>query len=144
LSRVRYKFLDHPSDAYIEAYGDTLEELLENSALALFDVMVNVDKVEHKVAREVEVRGFDLENLLYNWLEEWLFYYCSEALVFSKFRVEKLSRENEEYVVKAKGWGEEFNPRKHEPEVEVKAVTYYQMSISRKDGKWVARFILDI
>ena len=142
--KIKYRFLDHPSDAYIEAYGDTLEELLENSALALFDVMVNVNKVEPKVVREVEVKGFDLENLLYNWLEEWLFHYCSEALVFSKFRVEKLSRENGEYVVKAKGWGEEFNLEKHEPEVEVKAATYYQMSISRKNNKWVARFILDI
>jgi len=142
--KIKYRFLDHPSDAYIEAYGDTLEELLENSALALFDVMVNVNKVEPKVVREVEVKGFDLENLLYNWLEEWLFHYCSEALVFSKFRVEKLSRENGEYVVKAKGWGEEFNPEKHEPEVEVKAATYYQMSIGRKNNKWVARFILDI
>ena len=61
----KYRFLDHPADAYIEAYGNTLEELLENSALAMFDVMVDVSKVEPKVERHVESRGFDLESLLY-------------------------------------------------------------------------------
>lgn len=142
--KVKYKFLDHPADAFIEAYGDSLEELLENSALAMFDVMVNVNKVEPKVERKLEVKGFDLENLLYNWLEEWLFYYYSESLVFSKFKVEQIVKRNEEYTVKAKGWGEFFNPEKHEPEVEVKAATYCQMFIGKVNDKWIARFILDI
>jgi len=142
--KQKYRFLDHPADAYIEAYGDSLEELLENSALAMFDVMVDVSKVEPNIEKHVESRGFDLENLLYNWLEDWLFYYSTEFLVFSKFKVYEISKDGEELVVKASGWGEKFDERKHEPKVEVKAATYSQMFIGKVDGKWVARFVLDI
>ena len=140
----KYRFLDHPADAYIEAYGNTLEELLENSALAMFDVMVDVSKVEPKVERHVESRGFDLESLLYNWLEDWLFYYSTEFLVFSKFKVHEIKRKKEEFIVRASGWGEKFDERKHEPKVEVKAATYSQMFIGKVNGKWIARFVLDI
>jgi len=142
--KQKYRFLDHPADAYIEAYGDSLEELLENSALAMFDVMVDVSKVEPKIEKQVESRGFDLENLLYNWLEDWLFYYSTELLVFSKFKVHEIKRDKEEFVVRASGWGEKFDEKKHEPKVEVKAATYSQMLIGKVDGKWVARFVLDI
>ncbi len=142
--KEKYRFLDHPADAYIEAYGSNLEELLENAAVAMFDVMVDVSKVEPKVERNVETRGFDLENLLYNWLEDWLYYYSTEFLVFSKFKVHKILKDNEEYVVKATGWGEKFDEKRHEPKVEVKAATYSQMIIGKVNDKWIARFVLDI
>ena len=71
-------------------------------------------------------------------------YYSTEFLVFSKFKVYEISRDGEELVVKASGWGEKFDERKHEPKVEVKAATYSQMFIGKVNGKWVARFVLDI
>jgi hypothetical protein len=36
-----YRFLDHMTDAVIEAYGTTLEEAFENAAKALCDTMID-------------------------------------------------------------------------------------------------------
>ncbi|MGI0036609.1 MAG: archease, partial [Nitrososphaera sp.] len=36
---VGYRFLDHMTDALIEAYGSTLEEAFENAGKALSDTM---------------------------------------------------------------------------------------------------------
>lgn len=142
--KVKYKFLEHTTDAFIEAYGETLEELFENAALAMFDVMVNVSKIEPKIERKARSLGFDLESLLYNWLEDWLFYYSTEFLVFNKFKIHKFKKINDEYIIEASGWGEPFNHNKHEPKVEVKAATYNQMFIGKVNNKWIARFVLDI
>ena len=45
-TKKRFEFLEHTGDAYIAAYGKTLEEAFENAALATFEVMTDVEKVE--------------------------------------------------------------------------------------------------
>ena len=141
---ARFKFLPHMSDVFIEAYGSTLEEAFENAALAMFEVMTDTSKVEPSMEESVEADGFDEQSLLYNWLEKLLVLFETRMMLCSKFKVEKIEREGEEYRLKAKVWGEEFDPGKHEQRVGVKAVTYHMMSIEEKDGRWVLRFILDI
>ncbi|KYH36651.1 MAG: archease [Candidatus Bathyarchaeota archaeon B24] len=141
---ARFKFLPHMSDVFIEAYGSTLEEAFENAALAMFEVMTDTSKVEPSVEESVEADGFDKQSLLYNWLEKLLVLFETRMMLCSKFKIEKIEHEGEEYRLKAKVWGEEFDPGKHEQRVGVKAVTYHMMSIDEKDGRWVLRFILDI
>ena len=141
---ARFKFLPHMSDVFIEAYGSTLEEAFENAALAMFEVMTDTSKVEPSMEESVEADGFDKQSLLYNWLEKLLVLFETRMMLCSKFEIEKIEHEGEEYRLKAKVWGEEFDPGKHEQRVGVKAVTYHMMSIDEKDGRWVLRFILDI
>ena len=141
---ARFKFLPHMSDVFIEAYGSTLEEAFENAALAMFEVMTDTSKVEPSMEESVEADGFDKQSLLYNWLEKLLVLFETRMMLCSKFKIEKIEHEGEEYRLKAKVWGEEFDPGKHEQRVGVKAVTYHMMSIDEKDGRWVLRFILDI
>ena len=141
---ARFKFLPHMSDVFIEAYGSTLEEAFENAALAMFEVMTDTSKVEPSMEESVEADGFDKQSLLYNWLEKLLVLFETRMMLCSKFEIEKIEREGEGYRLKAKVWGEEFDPGKHEQRVGVKAVTYHMMSIDEKDGRWVLRFILDI
>ena len=142
---TRFTFLEHTADVYIEAYGNTLEELFENSAIAMFEVMTDTSKVKPIEVKSVKTGGFDLESLLYRWLEEWLIIHDSENMVFSKFKVNTIKKVNEEeYVIEGYGWGEKFNPGVHEVRTEVKAVTYHMMEIKQINGKWIARFLLDI
>jgi SHS2 domain-containing protein len=137
----KFKFIDiTTSDIAFEAFGKDLNELFANSALAMFEVMVNTEKVETKEIREIEVEGIDLESLLFNWLNELLFYYGSENLVFKKFEVE-VNEKN--FKLKAKAYGEKFNRKKHEPKTEVKSCTYHKLKIEKNEF-WKARVILDI
>lgn len=133
-----FEFFDHTADIGIHAWGDTLEDAFENSALAVFEVMTDTSKIQPIISIDIELDGYDLENLLYKWIESLLYYYDTEILVFSKFHVEIKNLH-----LKAKAFGEKFDGRRHESRTVVKAMTYHEMSI--KFGKRVdITFVVDI
>ncbi|MGC9011411.1 archease [Thermogladius sp.] len=143
----RFYYLEHTSDIYVKAVGSDILELLENAGLALFESMVDTKSVRPVLERGVSAEGFDLENLLYRWLEALLTVYYSERIMCRDLEVHKLEierRGNElNYRVSGRCVGEVFDPSLHEGRVEVKAVTYSLMRIL-KDDKWTAYFVLDI
>ncbi len=140
-----YIHAPHTADVLVVAKGRSLEEAFEQAALAVYEVMTDTGKVEPRVERRVEVEGFDLENLLYRWIEELLILTDSEGLVFSRFRVEAIERRGEEdYVLRGRAWGEPFDPGKHEHRTIVKAMTYAMMEIRRVNGCWRVQFVVDI
>lgn len=143
-SQKGYTFLEHVADAYIAAYGKDLAEAFENAAVAMFDVMTDVEKVDPEVEDYVEVSGEDEYSLLYNWLEALLVKAEIEGMLYSKFKITELGKSNGGFRLKAKIWGEKFNPEKHLQKVGVKAVTYHQMEIAREKDGAVVKFILDI
>ena len=71
---IPFEFFDHTADIGIRAYGRSLEEAFANAALAVFEIMTDTSKVEQKEYREIYINGYDLENLLYKWIEEQLLY----------------------------------------------------------------------
>ncbi|MCD6188701.1 MAG: archease [Thermococcus sp.] len=139
----RWEHYEHTADIGIRGYGDTLEEAFEAVAIALFDVMVDVRKVEKKEVREIEVEGEDLYSLLYNFLEELLILHDTEGLVFGDFEV-KIEKTEQGYRLKAKAYGEKLS-EKHEPKEEVKAITYHEMEIKQLPSEeWIAQLVPDI
>lgn len=137
----KFEFIDiSTADVGFLAYGKNLNELFENAAMAMFEVMVNTKQIEHKAKREVKVKGEDLHSLLFEWLNELLFYYGAENLAFSKFEI-KIDEKKIE--LEAKCFGEQIDPEKHEVRTEVKACTYHKLKIE-KNEVWKARVILDI
>jgi SHS2 domain-containing protein len=139
-----YEFLEHMADAYIAAYGKNLAEAFENAALAMFDVMTEVEKVNPKIKDEVEVEAKDEHALLYNWLEALLIKFEIEEMLYSKFKISNLNRTSDGFRLKAEIWGEKFNPKKHPQKVGVKAITYHRMEIIEEPEKVTLKFILDI
>ena len=139
-----FEFLEHMADAYIAAYGKDLAEAFENAALAMFDVMTEVEKVSPEVEDYVEVEAEDECALLYSWLEALIVKSEVNRMFYSKFKVLGLDEVADGFRLRAKIWGEKFNPEKHPQKVGVKAVTYHRMEIIREPSKVTVRFILDI
>jgi SHS2 domain-containing protein len=144
MAKKNFKFLEHMADAYIAAYGKDLAEAFENAAAAMFEVMTDIKKVKPEVEDYVEVEAADEYALLYNWLEELLVKSEINEMLYSKFEISELARTADGFRLKAKIWGEKFNPEKHPQKVGVKAVTYHQMEITKEPGKTTVKFILDI
>lgn len=149
----KFKFLEHTADVEFEAYGKTLEQAFENAALAMFSVITEPEKVEPKIKKEFTVESEDLKSLLYDFLERFLVFQDSANLVFSKCRVFEIKKirqikkeklEEETYTLEAEASGEEFSEEKHESRSAVKAVTYHNMAIGRKNGIFFVHVILDI
>ena len=142
--KMGFEFLEHMADAYIAAYGKDLAEAFENAALAMFDVMTEVEKVRSEVEDYVDVMGEDEYALLYSWLEALLVKFDIKGMFYSKFKVVNLNKISNGFRLRAEIWGEKFNPEKHTQKVGVKAVTYHRMEIIREPNKVTLKFILDI
>ena len=142
--KEKFEFLEHTADAYIAAYGKTLEEAFENAALATFETMTQTNKITPKHEETVEVEGFDKKALLYNWLETLLVKFDTTETLYSKFTIDKIQKTDEGYKLKATIQGEKFNSKKHLQKVGVKAITYHQMQIIQTPKRTTVKFILDI
>jgi SHS2 domain-containing protein len=140
----RFEFLEHVSDAYVAAYGRSLEEAFENAALAMFDTMADTSTIELKMTDSFQVKAHDEYALLYSWLETLLLKFETEMKLYSKFNVASIKRYKGTLVLSAKASGETYSPQKHRPKIEVKAVTYHKMEIVTKPNSVVVRFILDL
>lgn len=140
----KFEFLEHTADIYIASYGRDFKETLENAAIALFEVMTETDNISPVLMRNVEAEGHDEKSLLYDWLEKLIILFETEGLLFSKFEIYKLEEKGGKYSLKAKAFGEPFNPSKHIQKVGVKAITYHTMKIERKDDSIVLKFLLDV
>jgi len=139
-----FKFLEHTADAYVEAYGTSLEEAFENAALATIDVMTELEKVEPKIEDALEVEATDEYALLYSWLEELLVKFELTGKLYSRFKISSIEKTCGGWKLKAKAWGEPYNPEKHPSKVGIKSITYHQMEIVKKPKSVTLRFILDI
>ncbi|MBW2978307.1 archease [Candidatus Woesearchaeota archaeon] len=136
---VKYKFIeDLTSDVLYEAYGKDLKELFENSALALLSVVCQIDKVKADKVEEFEMKGEDLENTMFNWLQGIIAIVDTEGIFFSKVEV----KEVDENHVRAKFYGETAKPELGE--TVVKAVTYYKYKLEKTKEGYKVTVSLDI
>ena len=135
----RFETFEHEADIGIRGFGNTIEEAFENVALALYSVMVNVNKVKQREKKSLVASAPNIELLLVEWLNSLLSLSDVERIVFSKFEVaiEGLS-------LKGTAWGESLDHVRHEPKVEVKGATYHMLSVKKKGGMYVAQCVVDV
>jgi SHS2 domain-containing protein len=139
-----FRFLEHTADAYVEAYGAGLEEAFGNAAVAMTDVMTELEKVEAKNEERFVVEASDEYALLYSWLEELLLEFELKSKLYSRFEVSGIERISGGFRLHARAWGEAYDPEKHPSKVGIKSVTYHRMEILREPESVTVRFILDI
>ena len=139
-----HKFLEHTADIYIEAWGQGLEEAFEEAAIAMFESITNLDKVEPKEKIEIGLEAENLETLIVDWLNELVYLMDAKGLLLSKFDVTEVRKSDGSYTLKAYVYGEPINIDKHELKIEVKAATYGLMKLTQKGGEVRLKVLLDI
>lgn len=136
-----------PADAAFIAFGDNVNEVFENAALAMFEIMVATRDVRPDRKVDVEMDAPDLKALMFGWLNELNFIVGSQNMVFSKFEV-KIKEGAEEGTLRldAKAWGEEMNRERHDLRSEVKSATYHKLFVEKneKKGRWEAQVVIDL
>lgn len=132
--------IDHTGDIGLIVKADTLAELFEHSAFAMFEVIGELDNVQPLKKIEIAVEADDLERLFVSWLSELNFRHITEELFFCKFKI--MTFEN--YKLTARVWGEPIDPKRHIVHTEIKAVTYHHLRIEQKETGWEAQFIFDM
>ncbi len=143
MDRPFHKFLDHTADVFFVAKANTLSELFEQCALAVEETMVDVAKVQPK--QKIKILGEDkeIDRLLYDFMDELIFFKDYKQLMFCKFEID-IQEKDGKFVLTCFASGEKLDIARHEPKVDVKAVTMHQFEVKKIDKGWQANVILDI
>jgi SHS2 domain-containing protein len=140
----KFVFLEHTADAYIRAFGGSMEEAYENAALAMFETITDTGKIAQTQQETLEVEAEDQYALLYNWLEALLVKFETEGMLYSKFKISNWKETADSFKFKATVWGEKYDAKKHPQKVGVKAPTYHRMVVIKERDSVLLEFILDI
>jgi len=139
-----YKFVEGltTADIAFEARGKTLKELFESAALAMFDIMADPKKVDKKIIKKFSLEEDNLENLMFKFLDEIVFFKDSDALVFNSSKVD--IKKNKKLKLTATLFGDKIDYKRQELKVDPKAVTMHKFEVKKEKQGYVARVIVDI
>ena len=137
---MKYKYLKHTADVKFQAFGNTLEEAFSSAANALKEVIVDKKKILEKEKKDIEIDGKDLESLLYNFLEEFLFLLDSEDFIISK--IKKIKINHKTFKLKAIILGDFAS--KYNFTNDVKAITYNEMFVKKEKNKYTIQVVVDV
>lgn len=135
-----FEILDHTADTGFRAWGSTVAELFENSARAMLALSADTSAVVEREHKVIELESEDYEPLLVDWLNEILYLFDSDAFAPANFQVEEITPRR----LKARLSGERRDPKRHPWTLIVKAVTYYELRVEQRNGRWEAQVFLDI
>jgi len=129
----RFTLLDHPSDVGIIVHGRDQQELFANAAFGLFALITDPATVRPQVPVAVSVGSKDLGELMVNWLNELIYLEDARKMLFSEFRITKLTGQQLEAIA----LGEPIDLARHPLNRAVKAATYNQLQVGPKEAKIV-------
>jgi len=136
-----FEILDHPADAKFVAYGDDLAQAFVHAAQATFAIMTDLKDCKPEEMESFSLQAEDKESLLYDFLDQLIYLRDINARIYSDFQVE-ISQQKDSYKLTATIEG--CSLEKIGRYTEVKAVTYNEMEVERRQGQWRIVAVLDI
>jgi len=134
-----FEIIDHTADVGIIAYGDNISQAFSNAARALFSLITELDSIREVLYRDAELAASDEESLLVEWLNELIYLFDTENIIFKRFDVTVLPKAR----LEARSYGEKIDSSRHRLKTGVKAATYHMVKVDRGNGCQV-RVIFDI
>ena len=135
-----FELLEHPADIGFRAFGDTIEDLFANCAVAMLSIACDLDAVEQANRYRLAVSSGDRESLLVDWLSEVLYWFDGKRIALQSFQIDHL----DDTSLLATALGEPRDTVRHPAKLIVKAVTYHGLELREDDGVWKARVVLDV
>ena len=136
-----FQLLEHPSDIGILARGTSRQDALIEASRGLASILVNPENFRPIEERYFKATGTDHAAQVINWLNEILFFFDTEGMVFVEFAIESWTPEE----ITGHALGEHLDINRHELRTAVKAATYHQFEGHPTDeGGWEFRVFVDV
>ena len=135
-----WEHFPHGADIGVRGIGRSRDEAFEQAGLALTAVVTDPAGVAPETAVEIHCEAPDAELLFADWLNALIYEMATRGLVFGRYSVR-----SEGGKLAATAWGEALDRERHRPTVEVKAATYTELAVARRDdGAWIAQCVVDV
>jgi SHS2 domain-containing protein len=136
-----YRFLDHPSEALVEVIAPTIPAVFIDSALALFDLMTDLERIAVQESFQVELDSPERHLLLIDWLNHLILLHEVQNVFLVQFNV-NVSQQSD-WHLKGVVAGEKIR-QNHERRLHAKSATYGQLEWKEEQGNHIVRFVIDI
>ena len=137
----KYEFLPHTAEMKFRAFGKTLNQVFENSVLAISEILSRGVKIKSKKKKTIAIEGGTNENFLYNLIDEIIYLLDSESFIVSKTKIkfnEKIRR------MEVVFYGDDA--KNYENLDYIKSATYAEMYVKNlgKNKRWEAQAVVDV
>lgn len=139
-----YEYRDHTSEAWLVGIGASLEEAFSEGAKALFNLMVDLSRVEPRQVVAIHCESDSLETLFADFLNALIIYKDAEGLVFSCFELKPIEAREQSFVLEGQAMGERFDPTRHESRTDVKSATYAELSVQQTARGYRVEAVVDL
>ena len=139
---MQVRFLEHPTDLRMQAWGKDQGELFLQSALGMLSKLAPLRRpgdYQSRQTKPIELSAPAVEELFVAWLNEILYQFYSKEFYFVGAKFTVLSAEKISGTIE--GWP--ISQVKLHKGLEVKGVTYHGLRITR-DPRWDVEVILDV
>ncbi len=142
----KFRYLPHTADIEFSAYGKDVSEAMENAALALLSVVLDVKKIRssRKATKSIKIseEADTLENLTWFVLQDINSKRASSYISAYGFKVDSFAKAGGKYIIKGrllyKKLAEDYTL------LDVKAVTPHDLSVKLRKGRCTMTVTLDV
>jgi SHS2 domain-containing protein len=135
-----FEILEHTADIGLRAFGSDLAEAFVNAARGMVSLIIDPETIREVLSRELEVKAKDKEVLLVEWLNELLYFFDTEFLLFKRFEIIRIS----ETEIRARCYGEKVDKTRHILKMGIKSTTYHLLRVEKKSDGYLVQVLLDI
>ncbi|GMH61622.1 hypothetical protein TrST_g9105 [Triparma strigata] len=140
-----YEYLPHTADIQLHSWGPTLNSALSSLTISMFGYMTDLSYILPSSSQIISFKSDSPETGVFKILDEWLVHFHTKGFVVKEMEVEvKEEVGSPGWDVKCVAKGEEFDMERHTQGTEVKAITYSNLQIHRKEDRVDLYVIIDI
>ena len=140
----KIELIEHTADIGIRVYGATLNELFENAAVGMYNIICqNFNQISSIYKYNNQLSETDLESCLVSFLNDLLYQTFVNKLLFCKFLITNLKIEQNSCFLSYKCFGEKYDLQKHGVLTELKSATFHQLKIVNQNNVFTTIIIFD-
>ena len=136
-----FRFLDHPSEAYIEIEAQTVDDVFRDAATAVFELMTDTSALQQEQEFSIELESPGRRLLFIDWLNRLILIHELEHVFLCHFDV--AVSETTTAKLTAIVHGEKIKENQ-ERRTQAKSVTYGQFEWREDERGHLVRFLVDI
>ena len=140
---MTFEVFEHTADIGLHVTAATLEQLFAEAGRGVASLIIeNPETIELRQTVTISLEAEHVEGLFIDWLRELIYRFETDHLLCREFSIQ-LNHDHRR--LRAECRGEPVDWTRHQPDNELKAVTYHQLRVARTEsGGWEAHVILDI
>ncbi|MHA1521523.1 MAG: archease [Promethearchaeota archaeon] len=140
-----FEYIDHPADVWVHAWGPKFHHAIEQCVYSLMDTMLDVSEATTQEEFIIELEEPTRGSMLVGFLSEFLFLFDTEGKFVKNITIDPIEQTPEGmFRIRAVAHGDIFDPIRHEPDTEVKAITYSYLEIEETDQRTDIKIVYDI